>query len=255
MNVSDVVAQFPDTVESDWRRVGKGWAHKDAQVGEAAWVRGPVVLRRGEFNGGEFRDGEFYGGVFMGGLFYGGMFYDGEFHDGLFRGGTFRGGTFYHGDFYDGDFSGGVFYGGHFRDGAFLGGEFRGGAFFSGFYYRGIFHDTPLQLLGVLPWPVNVCGPWEVQIGHLHYTLDEWESHLPKLFRAYHLVQEDEFQEAWLQQHWQQFENCPTHVIRVPECLLASPPPTSEPDVRAVLRLCRKWFWEHPDCVTEEDGR
>jgi len=187
MNVSDVVAQFPDTVESDWRQVGKGWAHRDAMIDEAVEVCGPAI----------FRYGEFHGGAFWGGEFWNGTFYGGKFHDGLFRGGTFRGGTFY--------------------GGAFRGGEFRGGVFFSGFYYRGVFHSTPLQLFGVLPWMVNVCGPREIRIGCEYHTLNEWESKLPE----------------WL---------------RMP------PAGEHEAEVRTVLQICRKWFEDNPDCVTEEDG-
>jgi len=237
MDVSDVVSQFPDTDESDWRRVDEGWAHKDARIAEAVQVLGPALFRGGDFWGGKFRRGKFYdgifrdgkfrGGEFWGGAFWDGVFYDGEFHggefyDGRFRGGVFwdgkfEGGVFHDGEFHGGEFRGGEFHDGKFYDGIFWGGKFLGGEYRVGEYYRGVFHDTPLQLLGVLPWPVNVCGPREVQIDTMRYTLDEWESQLPELLR----------------------KHCITKY---------------EAKMRTVLQTCRKWFEDNPDCVTEEDG-
>lgn len=81
MRKQDVIKRYGGRPQ-DWRKVGKGWAYKDAVFpnNSIAVVRGPAVFRGGEFWGGVFRGGVFWNGEFMGGEFWGGEFWGGEFH-------------------------------------------------------------------------------------------------------------------------------------------------------------------------------
>lgn len=85
----------------------------------------------------------------------------------LIRGGRFDGGIFHGGYFYDGYFDGGYFDGGTFHGGTFHGGRF----------YDGVFRETPFQLLGYLPFTVNISGSDTVQVGCENHTLEWWEDH------------------------------------------------------------------------------
>lgn len=195
----DGVSRFPETQPDDWTEHPSGaLVHRDAVVGEDAKLEGPAMFRGGWFSGGWFSGGTFEGGAFSGGAFSGGWFSGGGFWGGWFKGGWFSGGTFW---------------GGTFLGGTFLGGTFEGGTFLAGTFKGGTFKGAPLFLHGVLPWPVNTCGPLSVAIGCEHHTLTEWRKKLPAILRLYREQKRAK-------------------------------------RVRAVLKICEQWFQDNPGVIT-----
>jgi len=214
MTIDTAVKCYPSTKAADWRELPNGAvAHVDAVINDACLILGDAVFRGGVFYGGEFYSGVFYGGEFYSGEFYGGVFYGGEFYGGVFRGGEFYGGIFRGGRFYGGKFCGGKFYGGRFYGGRFYSGGFRSGEFYGGIFHSGEFFATPLQLFGILPWPVNASGLNTIQIGCERHTIAEWKEQLSAIVWKY---------------------GAEVH----------------EPKIRdKVLPICEQWFIEHPDCI------
>ena len=171
MTPTEVIQQFGGAAR-DWRRGPAGsWIHCDAVVTADAQIMGPAIVRRGQV-----RRGRIYGGVIHGGWIYGG-----EIYGGWIYGGEIYGGEIYGGRIYDGEIYGGRVYGGRIYGGVTL-----GGSIFS----------SPILIVRLVPWPINVSHPqrkW-VSVGCETHEIRVWRRELRRYMEWYKIESTPRFE-------------------------------------------------------------